>query len=58
MRPQTDIAIQQAEREKQQAQIRANAEAFVTRTKTGTNFYAAERHAQEAKLSQEMLFSA
>ncbi|CAF1003084.1 unnamed protein product [Adineta steineri] len=55
---QTDIAMQQANREKQQAQIQAEAEAFVTRTKADADFYAAERHAQAAKILQEVPLSA
>jgi regulator of protease activity HflC (stomatin/prohibitin superfamily) len=58
MRSQTDIAMQQADREKQQAQIRAEAEAFVVRTKADADFYAAERHAQAAKILQEVPLSA
>ncbi|CAF1448706.1 unnamed protein product [Adineta ricciae] len=58
MRSQTDIAMQQAEREKQQAQIRAEAEAYVIRTKADADFYAAERHAQAAKVLQEVPLSA
>jgi regulator of protease activity HflC (stomatin/prohibitin superfamily) len=55
---QTDIAMQQSEREKRQAQIQAEAEASVTRTKADADFYAAERHAQAAKLLQEVPLSA
>ncbi|CAF1489281.1 unnamed protein product, partial [Adineta steineri] len=55
---QTDIAMQQSNREKQQAQIQAEAEAFVTRTKADADFYAAERHAQAAKILQEVPLSA
>lgn len=58
MRSQTDIAMQQADREKQQAQIRAEAEAYVVRTKADADFYAAERHAQAAKILQEVPLSA
>jgi regulator of protease activity HflC (stomatin/prohibitin superfamily) len=58
MRSQTDIAMQQAEREKKQAQIQAEAAAFVTRTKADADFYAAEQHAQAAKLLQEVPLSA
>jgi regulator of protease activity HflC (stomatin/prohibitin superfamily) len=58
MRSQTDIAMQEAERHKRQAQIQAEAEAFVTRTKADADFYAAERHAQAAKLLQEVPLSA
>jgi regulator of protease activity HflC (stomatin/prohibitin superfamily) len=58
MRSQTDIAVQKAEREKQQAQIQAEAEAFITRTKADADFYAAERHAQAAKVLQEVPLSA
>ncbi|CAF1304376.1 unnamed protein product [Rotaria sordida] len=58
MRSQTEIAMQQADREKQQAQIRAEAEAFVIRTKADADFYAAERHAQAAKVLQEVPLSA
>ena len=55
---QTDIAMQQSEREKRQAQIQAEADASVTRTKADADFYAAERHAQAAKLLQEVPLSA
>jgi hypothetical protein len=55
---QTDIAMQEAERRKRQAQIQAKAEAFVIRTKADADFYAAERHAQTAKLLQEVPLSA
>jgi regulator of protease activity HflC (stomatin/prohibitin superfamily) len=58
MRSQTDIAMQQADREKQQAQIHAEAEAFVVRTKADADFYAAEQHANAAKLLQEVPLSA
>ncbi|CAF4143357.1 unnamed protein product [Adineta steineri] len=58
MRSQTDIAMQQADREKQQAQIRAEAEAYVIRTKADADYYAAERHAQAAKILQEVPLSA
>ena len=58
MRAQTDIAVQEAERGKRQAQIHAEAEATVTRTKADADFYAAERHAQAAKLLQEVPLSA
>ncbi|CAF1148340.1 unnamed protein product [Adineta ricciae] len=58
MRAQTDIATQQADREKQQAQINAEAAAFVTRTKADADYYAAERHAQAAKLLQEVPLAA
>ena len=58
MRSQTDIAMQQAERQKQQAQIQAEADAFVIRTKADAEFYAAERHAQAAKVLQEVPLSA
>ncbi|CAF4023933.1 unnamed protein product [Rotaria sp. Silwood1] len=53
MHSQTDIALQQAKQEKQQAQIQAKAEAFVIRTKADADLYAAEQHAQAAKLLQE-----
>jgi regulator of protease activity HflC (stomatin/prohibitin superfamily) len=55
---QTDIAMQQAEREKRQAQIQAEANAFVTRTNADADYYAAERHAEAAKLLQEVPLSA
>ena len=58
MRSQTDIAMQQAERQKQQAQIQAEADAFVIRTKADADFYAAERHAQAARVLQEVPLSA
>lgn len=58
MRSQTDIAMQQAERQKQQAQIQAEADAFVIRTKADAEFYAAERHAQAARVLQEVPLSA
>ena len=58
MRSQTNIAVQQTERQKQQCQIEAEAQAFVTRTKADADFYAAERHAQAAKLLQEVPLSA
>ena len=58
MRSQTDIAMQEAERHRKQAQIQAEADAFVTRTKADADFYATERHAQAAKLLQEVPLSA
>ena len=58
MRSQTDIAMQEAERQKRQAQIQAEAQASVTRTKADADFYAAERHAQAAKVLQEVPLSA
>lgn len=58
MRSQTDIAIQQAEREKRQAQIQAEAEAFVIRTKADAELYAAQLHAQAAKVLEEVPLAA
>ena len=58
MRAQTDVAVQKAEREKREAEIQAQAGAFVERTKADADFYAAEKHAQAAKLLQEVPLSA
>jgi regulator of protease activity HflC (stomatin/prohibitin superfamily) len=58
MRSQTDVAMQQADREKQQAQIHAEADAFVVRTKADADYYAAEQHVKAAKLLQEVPLSA
>ena len=58
MRFQTEFAMQQTGREKQQAQIRAEAEAFVVRTKAEADFYAAEQHAPATKVLQEVSLSA
>ncbi|CAF2540686.1 unnamed protein product [Rotaria sp. Silwood2] len=57
MRSQTNIAMQQAEREKKQAQIQAETNAFVIRTKADADFYAAKQHAEAAKLLQEVPLS-
>ncbi|CAF3479842.1 unnamed protein product [Rotaria socialis] len=55
---QTEIAMQEANRAKQQAQIQAEASAFVTRTKADADFYAAQQHVEAARLLQEVPLSA
>ncbi|CAF1639836.1 unnamed protein product, partial [Didymodactylos carnosus] len=58
MYSQTEIAMQQADREKRQQQIKAEAEASVIKTRADAEYYAAERHVQGARLLQEVPLSA
>jgi regulator of protease activity HflC (stomatin/prohibitin superfamily) len=58
MYAQTEVAIQQADRERRQAQIKAEADSVTTKTRADAEYYAAERRAAAAKLLSDVPLAA
>lgn len=58
MYQQTEVAMQQADRQRREIQIKAEAEAASTRLKADAEYYAAERRAAAAKLLSDVPLSA
>lgn len=58
MYQQTEVAIQQADRQRREIQIKAEAEATSTRLKADAEYYAAERRAAAAKLLSDVPLAA
>ena len=58
MYQQTEVAMQQADRQRREVQIKAEAEASATRLKADAEYYAADRRAAAAKLLSDVPLAA